>query len=188
MQIVDCRGQACPQPVLNVKKALAKGPFPLEVLVDTPEAAGNVGRLLDANRCEYTCKSSGTLVRFMVNSPGAATESPKGEAPVWLLTADVLGSGDRELGRVLMKSLLHTIGEGPPPAVIYFLNAGVRLCAGPDALSSHLQPLADRGVDLACCGTCLDFFKLQSELHIGRVTNMYEIVEGIQTAGKVITI
>ena len=34
-QIVDARGLSCPQPVLLTKKAVDKGEFPIEVLVET---------------------------------------------------------------------------------------------------------------------------------------------------------
>ena len=36
------------------------------------------------------------------------------------------------------------------------------------------------------CGTCLDFYGIKDKLAVGTVTNMYEIVETMENAGKVI--
>lgn len=38
------------------------------------------------------------------------------------------------------------------------------------------------------CGTCLNFYNLTDQLKIGTVSNMYEIVERMKLADKVITI
>ena len=41
---LDCRGLACPQPVLEVKAALEQGAQHLEVLVDNEASSKNVQR------------------------------------------------------------------------------------------------------------------------------------------------
>lgn len=43
--VVDARGLSCPQPVLETKKAIASGQFPIEVWVDTVTSRENVRRL-----------------------------------------------------------------------------------------------------------------------------------------------
>ena len=40
-----------------------------------------------------------------------------------------------------------------------------------------LRTLAEQGVELLTCGTCLNFYGLTDKLAVGGVTNMYEIVE-----------
>ena len=42
--LIDARGRACPEPVLMVKKALAKNPEGLKSLVDNVTARENVKR------------------------------------------------------------------------------------------------------------------------------------------------
>ena len=42
------------------------------------------------------------------------------------------------------------------------------------------------GVDIVSCGTCLDFFNRKELLQVGAVTNMYDIVERMEKAEKVI--
>jgi len=43
--VVDARGLSCPQPVIQAKKAIEAGSFPIEVLVDTVTAQENVRRM-----------------------------------------------------------------------------------------------------------------------------------------------
>lgn len=42
--VVDARGLSCPQPVIETRKAIAAGDFPIEVLVDTVTSRENVRR------------------------------------------------------------------------------------------------------------------------------------------------
>ena len=46
--------------------------------------------------------------------------------------------------------------------------------------------LQSQGVDIVSCGTCLDFFKRKELLQVGTVTNMYDIVERMEKAEKII--
>ena len=43
--VVDARGLSCPQPVIEVKKAIKAGQFPIEVLVETVASRENVRRM-----------------------------------------------------------------------------------------------------------------------------------------------
>lgn len=47
--IVDTRGLSCPQPVLEVKKAVASGASEVEALVDNPTPQANVTRFMKKN-------------------------------------------------------------------------------------------------------------------------------------------
>lgn len=42
---VDARGLSCPQPTMLSAQAIAKGDFPIEVLVDTVTSRENVARM-----------------------------------------------------------------------------------------------------------------------------------------------
>ena len=44
---VDARGLSCPQPVLQAKKAIEAGKFPIEVWVDTVTSRENVRRMAE---------------------------------------------------------------------------------------------------------------------------------------------
>ena len=55
-----------------------------------------------------------------------------------------------------------------------------------DMDAEALNALACRGVDIAACGLCLDFYHLKEKLQVGRTTNMLEIAETALQAGRVI--
>jgi tRNA 2-thiouridine synthesizing protein A len=46
-KMVDARGLSCPQPVLQSKKAIESGQFPIEVWVDTVTSRENVCRMAE---------------------------------------------------------------------------------------------------------------------------------------------
>lgn len=177
-QTLDCRGLACPQPVVETKKGLAgitEGL--LTVLVDNETAKNNILKLANSLRLEAAARLApgGFAVTLTkVNMPDV--KDTKGRA--LLITADVLGRGSEELGALLMNSFLYALAESDRlPQSVTLLNSAVRLaCAGSPVLDS-LNKLETRGVVIQSCGLCLDYFQLKEKLQIGQVTNMYAIVE-----------
>ena len=192
MKTLDCRAQQCPHPVVETRKALLADPgAPLTVLVGDETACQNVSRL---------AASQGYTVSVQTAEGGFALELTPGEKPqtgpagapatgktVVFVSADTMGSGDDELGRLLLKNFLFTLNElEQAPDIMLFVNAGVKLTtAGSEALEA-LDALACRGTDIASCGLCLDFFQLKGQLRVGRVTNMLDIAETLQQAGRII--
>ena len=49
-----------------------------------------------------------------------------------------------------------------------------------------LKNMEAQGVEIRTCGTCLNYYGLTDKLAVGSVTNMYDIVETMTSAGKVI--
>lgn len=104
-----------------------------------------------------------------------------------LVGSNVLGQGEDELGRVLMRSLIKTIlAQEPRPAAMIFVNTGVQLTCSGSELLGELMLINEAGVELLSCGTCLDYFNLRSELKAGKVTNMGTIVSRLMAASSVI--
>ena len=67
-----------------------------------------------------------------------------------------------------------------------FYNGGATLSAeGSDSLND-LKALAEQGVEILTCGTCLDYYGLKEKLAVGSVTNMYTIVETMAGADKIL--
>ena len=62
----------------------------------------------------------------------------------------------------------------------------VRLAIDGARTVDDLRVLADRGVDVMACGTCLGYFDLTDRLAAGRITNMYDIAQVLLDAGKVV--
>lgn len=191
MQKIDCRGLSCPQPVLKTKKALEEaGEAAFKVIVDNSNAVANVRRFAQSQGATVTVEENSPDYLISIE-PGKqnAPLSGKPEAYVVLITSDTLGEGDVKLGGILMKSFLNTLWENENrPEKILFLNNGVRLaCEGSEVLDS-LDLLAEAGVDLVSCGTCLAFYEITDKLSIGHAGNMYEVVDSLLGAGKVIKI
>ena len=119
---------------------------------------------------------------------------------------DHVGEGEGELGYNLMKMALYTLSEADEvPSSLLFMNGGVKLIAGPDAeqqcvdnvtalqekgteVLESVQKLIDQGTEVLVCGTCLDFYGLKEQLQVGDVSNMYDILERMRDAAKVITL
>lgn len=106
----------------------------------------------------------------------------------WIVT-DRLGSGDEELGRMLMRNFLYSLARtGAKPARVMFMNGGVRLvCEGSDSLDD-IRLLAESGVVVKACGTCLDFLGLKDALAVGEIGDMGGSVGVLAGDGDVVTV
>ena len=192
MKKLDLREHQCPYPVVQTRKEMLDNPdLPLTVLVGDDVARENVSRL--AESMGYVINVDDTDGGYALgltpeSNPAAANNNQPVNGPtISLITADTLGQGNDELGHLLKKNYLFTLTEmDMVPDKILLLNAGVKLaCEGSDALEA-LDKIACMGVDIAACGLCLEFFGLQEKLKAGRTTNMLEVAESLQTAGRVI--
>lgn len=194
MITIDCRGQACPAPVIATKRALEASPSGVCVLLDDGAPRENVTRFAQTRglRITETVNSSGITLQITGTdsaSPAAFPPQPAtAEAPrVLLVTSDRLGDGPEELGRLLMRNFLHTLLETPQlPQQILFLNSGVLLTVQGAETIEALTALEKLGVELASCGVCLDFFQKKDQLAVGRVTNMFSTAEALLAAASVI--
>lgn len=192
METLDCRGQQCPQPVVQTRKLiLAQPSSPFKVLVDDEVSRDNVTRL--AKSLGYTVSIDQTESTIEISlTPGETPEkapvatASSGPAVIFI-TADEMGRGDAKLGQILMKNFIFTLIESDTtPDAIYFVNNGVKLTVGGSDVIEPLQELANRGVEIASCGLCLEFFNIKDALAVGRISNMLELVNALAGAGKII--
>jgi len=185
---LDCRGLACPGPVVEAKKMLDKMTAgTLEVLVDNETAKSNVLKLAASLGLNASAREDGGVYTVtVIKEELAAAPKREEKGKSLLLAQETFGLGDEELGRILIKSFLYALAESNNlPEAIYLVNGGVKLaCAGSPVLDA-MQRLAALGVKIYACGLCLDYFRLKDSLEVGEITNMYAIVEQI-TAGAVL--
>jgi len=105
------------------------------------------------------------------------------------ISSDRMGRGDDDLGHVLIRSYLHTMGEvSPRPDVLILFNGGVKLAVEGSPTLADLRSLADQQVQILLCGTCLNHFGLKDKVAVGEVSNMYAISETMIRAGKVVNL
>ncbi len=202
---VDARGMACPLPVVNAKKTaedMNTGDV-LTVVVDNEIAVQNLQRFATHKGFGVAAekKNENEYVVTMQIAAAEKTEAPaedeteeiqcntdmvkKGMTVV--LGADVMGSGDERLGKNLMKAFVFALTKQDQlPQTILCYNKGAFLsCEDADTLED-LKVLEAEGVNILTCGTCLDFYGIKEKLAVGKVTNMYEIVEKMEQSTKII--
>jgi hypothetical protein len=46
--------------------------------------------------------------------------------------------------------------------------------------------LAEKGVEIVCCGTCIDFYELKGKTRVGVISNMVDIIQSMIEADCVI--
>lgn len=99
---------------------------------------------------------------------------------------DVMGRGDKELGRILLKGIIYAFANADvPPAKMVFFNDGAKVtCEGSPSIDD-LRELESRGCEILTCGTCLDFHGLKEKLAVGGVTNLYAISQILLSGGVV---
>lgn len=195
-KILDCRGLACPHPVIQTKKALEDPTVSTVVtLVDNTAARENVSLFARNGGFDVQVATREGLWEIRVqkkgggNIPAPAKEATPDNKSAYLVTSNQFGQGSPELGEVLIKSLFVALAEGPEfPAFLIFLNTGVFLTTTDSPVLSLLQTIRDKGAEILCCGTCLEYYHLKEKLALGRISNMLEIKECLHQAGKVITI
>ncbi|GLC30452.1 sulfurtransferase-like selenium metabolism protein YedF [Clostridium omnivorum] len=187
--LLDCKGLKCPQPVINTKKyfdSIESGEA--QVIVDNEVAKNNIVKFSQSNGFENSVEERDGLYYINITkSSGCEVMELDNNNLVILVSSDKLGSGDDKLGAMLMKSYLYALSESNKlPTDILFLNSGVKLTVeGSDSLQS-INKLKERGVNILSCGTCLDFYEIKDKLAIGEITNMYTIVETMNSATNTI--
>lgn len=201
--LCDCRNMDCPRPVVLTKKLLeAEKPVRLEVLVSNDAARENVTRLLSGQgyAVAHAQDADGTWRLLAARGDAcncaeaadllAASEHPAEKArTLVLISSAVFGSGDDTLGTKLMRNFLLTLPEmGDVLWRIILLNGGVQLAAHGSPVLDELKRLAESGVDILVCGTCLEHFGLMDKKAVGETTNMLDVVTSLQVADKVVRV
>ena len=193
--VLDCAGMPCPQPVLQCKQCVDNGsPAAFEVVVDNDAARENVTRYLGtrgyAVRAEARDGRWRLTARRQDAAPAAPAPAAAGEHKVCVfLPSEFVGSGDDALGAKLMVAFLGTLPElGEELWRLVLVNGAVRMTVPGHPAFEKLSALADAGVSILVCGTCLDFFGLLERKAVGQTTNMLDVVTSLQLATKVVRV
>ena len=196
---VNALGDNCPIPVVKAKKAidgLTESAI-VEISVDNEIAVQNVTKMIRQKNLESTCEKVGEKHYVIKIQCGEVDKKEltdevvytveKEEKMVVVLSSDKMGEGDEELGEVLIKGFIYAITQlDKYPKAVLLYNSGVKLSSeGSDSIED-LKVLEEHGVEILSCGTCLNFYNLQDKLQVGKVTNMYSIVEELAGATNVI--
>ena len=164
MITVNAIGDACPIPVVKTRKAMEtiKGSEVVETLVDNEIAVENLKKM--AGQMGYQVKDQKLeegkySVQIMVTEaekiekiqadicdckPTAASDK------VVVIRSNVMGEGDPELGKVLIKGFIYALSQlETQPDTILFYNGGAKLTTeGSESLEDLKQMEADGQVSL----------------------------------------
>jgi len=200
MKEFDVRDLACPGPVLKLRELLDEGEREIRFWVADELCRSNVTRFAASRKIEteVVANDDGTFkvsfrageeaddVPAVAETAAAAASATTGPTVVQI-SADTMGTGDDELGALLLRSFVKTLPElDALPDSVLFYNSGVKLCCSGSLLLDDIRALEGSGVEIIACGTCLNYFELADQLALGRVTDMLEIAGRLASAGRVV--
>jgi len=200
MKTVDAQGKMCPMPLIMTKKALSEisENETLEILIDNETSVKNVSRFLEEHNMSISAEKQGKVFRLKVSKTGVIPEETQAEnycdTPnpvssdyVIAIQKNKLGQGNDELGELLIKGFINTLPEiENKPETLVFLNSGIFLALKGSPVFDSLSRLEKEGTKILVCGTCLDYYKKKEELGVGIVSNMYDILNILSNAAKVL--
>lgn len=201
MKTLDLTGNPCPIPVIKTKKELEKEEVAgVKVLVDNIVAVQNLKKMADGIGYSFSYtdqngnflvtlgKEAGISLAEQADEP-KETEDRKEEGVTVLITADQMGRGSEELGKILIKGFVFSLTElAVPPKAVIFLNSGVKLTTEGSNVVEDLHTLFAKGSKIISCGTCLNYYALTDKLAAGEISDMFGITGYLDSAVKVITI
>lgn len=205
MKQLDMRGKACPMPVIETKKVLeeVKKAEEITVLVDNEIAVQNLTKLAGHEGMNVSSEKHSDKEYAVVFTPGdgaATAEAGEAQAPaevkvedgiakgrVVVIASDKMGEPDEELGKILIKGFIYAVSRQEAlPETMLFYNGGAKLTAEGSESLEDLKYMAEQGVEILTCGTCLKHLGIEDKLQVGAVSNMYEIVEKMTGAALLV--
>jgi len=201
MKIVDTRGLRCPAPLIKTRQALneASAGESLQIITDNTSSLNNIRRYLTDNHLAFTEKENGGLWSLTVdrgeqvpvadNAEDYCTTElkPTKKKTVVSVSSDIMGTGDDVLGGKLITSFFKVLPMiNPQPEKVVFYNTGVRLAVKDSPVEEYLKELQESGTEIVLCATCVDYFCLKDKLTVGRVGDMYQIINILNEADNII--
>ncbi len=198
---VDAMGKQCPIPVVMTKKVIdgAGVGDEITVFVDNETAVNNLSRLANKTGCSFVSQKLDEKkyqVKLVVQTEQKGEpveeeefvcETTNKKVTVAVISSNVMGNGDDDLGEILIKGFLYALSQlETHPDTILFYNGGAKLTTEGSPSLEDLKNMEEEGVEILTCGTCLKHYGLMDKLKVGKVTDMYTIAERMMGADKII--
>lgn len=190
---IDCRNLACPEPVIRTKNALEglKNGERLEILVNSIAPKENISRFLRNQNVEFSVEQNGAETKITAVKGESKLEltnfdefvceiMPKTKKTVVYLNEEYAGSGD--VGVSLLAKFLGALLQVEKPEYVICVNNAVKITT--NRAHPSFKPLKDleaAGVKILSCGSCLEAYKLVSDLSVGEMSNAYEVMQILTT-------
>lgn len=202
MRIVDTKGQLCPAPLIATKRALKETAVgeSIIVLTDNEISYDNLCRFLRDNNTPFevsveggvwsltVSKASGDISKAKINEfcTTGISHFEKGNFIV-VLASDKMGEGDDELGYLLMTNFIKAVKDlDELPQKMVFYNKGVILATNNSPVVKNLKDLEKMGIELLICATCVSHYKLDKDVAVGILSNMFVIAEAMASTGNIV--
>ena len=208
LKVVNAMGDACPIPVVKTKNAIKEliGAGMVETLVDNEIAVQNLTKMAQQKNYGVRSEKLGENQYRVIMTIGESANEAGAEAveeettaeeicmpdgrkgnKVVVISSSYMGTGDDELGAVLMKGFIYALSQQDElPKTILFYNSGAKLACEMSPTLEDLMSLEANGVEILTCGTCLNHYGLTEKLKVGGVTNMYVITEKMLQADLIV--
>lgn len=208
LKVVNAMGDACPIPVVKTKNAIKElsGAGMVETLVDNEIAVQNLTKMAQQKNYGVRSEKLGENQYRVIMTIGESANEAGAEAveeettaeetcmpdgrkgnKVVVISSSYMGTGDDELGAVLMKGFIYALSQQDElPKTILFYNSGAKLACEMSPTLEDLMSLEANGVEILTCGTCLNHYGLTEKLKVGGVTNMYVITEKMMQAELIV--
>ena len=190
---IDCRNLACPEPVIRTKNALEglKNGEKLEILVNSIAPKENISRFLKNQNVEFSVEQNAAETKITAVKGESKLEltnfdefvceiTPKNKKTVVYLNEEYAGSGD--VGVSLLAKFLGALLQVEKPEYVICVNNAVKMTT--NRAHPSFKPLKDleaAGVKILSCGSCLEAYKLVSDLSVGEMSNAYEVMQILTT-------
>lgn len=190
---IDCRNLACPEPVIRTKNALdgLRVGEKLEILVNSIAPKENISRFLKSQNVEFSVEQNGAETKIAAVKGESKLEltnfdefvceiTPKTKKTVVYLNEEYAGSGD--VGVSLLAKFLGALLQVEKPEYVICVNNAVKITT--NRAHPSFKPLKDleaAGVKILSCGSCLEAYKLVSDLSVGEMSNAYEVMQILTT-------
>lgn len=101
-----------------------------------------------------------------------------------------LGSnGDKELGRILMETYLHSLLELEfIPKTLILYSEAVLLALANSNVNRYLKNLQNKGVNILICSTSARYYQIENKINVGKLVSMKTILEKKMAATKIISL
>ncbi|HJO92460.1 MAG TPA: sulfurtransferase-like selenium metabolism protein YedF [Victivallales bacterium] len=199
-KIIDARGKECPIPLIMTRKALKENiNSSFLLLIDNEIAKENVQRFLTDNNIEFRLHENGDVYHFSVNagesefvitreniSDQENTINKKDDYVICIKSL-TMGTGPEDLGKILLKAFINTLIESENlPSHIILYNSGVILATTDSSVIGSLRKLSKLGIKIIVCGACVEYFEVKRKLDVGIISNMFDIIDILSNADKVV--
>jgi len=200
LKTINAIGKTCPVPLIMTKKAMAElsENEMLEILSDNEVSVKNITHFLNEHKMTVRTETTENGYRLLVSKTGVIpddtnvkdycpVEQKKSAGYITFAGPDHLDFEKEDISLMMLVKAIQTLPEiSEKPDKMIFMKYGVFLSLDDSPALDALKMLEATGTEILTCGNCLEYFGKTDKHSIGRISNMYEILDSLSKTGKVI--